>query len=94
MHSCSADMPRTYDARARCGFCAQAKQLFVRLAVTPRIVELDERGDGHHMQGLLADMTGQRTVPNIWVNGKHVGGCDATMAEYSSGELQKRLGKL
>jgi len=46
------------------------------------------------MQGVLADMTGQRTVPNIWVNGKHVGGCDATMAEYSSGELQKRLGKL
>ena len=94
MHSCSADMPRTYDARARCGFCAQAKQLSVRLAVTPRIVELDERGDGHHMQGLLADMTGQRTVPNVWINGKHVGGCDATMAEYSSGELQKRIGKL
>ena len=113
-------------ARARCGFCAKAKQIFVRLAVTPRIVELDSRGvqrpacptvrnhscrqhcapshpqfcaalpsgDGHHVQNLLADMTGQRTVPNIWVNGKHVGGGDAITAEHSSGELQKRLGKL
>jgi glutaredoxin 3 len=29
--------------------------------------------EGAEIQNALLDMTGQRTVPNIFVNGKHVG---------------------
>ena len=86
-----AENPVVIFSKTWCGFCTRAKQLFQRLAVTPRIVELDLRDDGPHMQAILAEMTGRRTVPNIWINGKHVGGCDDAFEAYSSGELQKKL---
>jgi glutaredoxin len=36
-------------------------------------------------------MTGQRTVPNVFIGGAHIGGCDDTMALKKSGELRKML---
>lgn len=34
--------------------------------------------EGQNIQEVLLEMTGQRTVPNVFVNGTHVGGCDQT----------------
>lgn len=34
--------------------------------------------DGASIQQVLAELTNQRTVPNVFVNGTHIGGCDAT----------------
>ncbi|EOA97359.1 Thioredoxin reductase 3, partial [Anas platyrhynchos] len=48
--------------------------------------------DGPSIQQVLAELTNQRTVPNVFVNGKHVGGCDATYKAYQNGTLQKLLG--
>ena len=39
----------------------------------------------------LLELTKQRTVPNVFVNGQHLGGCDDTMAAISSGKLAKML---
>lgn len=33
-------------------------------------------GDGGEIQAALAEWTGQRTVPNVFIGGKHIGGCD------------------
>ena len=33
-------------------------------------------GDGPELQDALKEWTGQRTVPNVFINGKHIGGCD------------------
>jgi hypothetical protein len=33
-------------------------------------------GDGSEIQDALKEWTGQRTVPNVFINGKHIGGCD------------------
>ena len=52
-------------------------------------IELDLMDDGASIQDTLLDMTGQRTVPNVFIGGKHLGGCDDTMKAYESGELQK-----
>lgn len=35
-------------------------------------------GDGVEIQSALAEWTGQRTVPNVFIGGKHIGGCDGT----------------
>lgn len=56
------------------------------------------------MQDVLQQMTGQRTVPNVFINGtewlrfrsyscvgKHIGGCDKTHELKESGELAKIL---
>lgn len=47
--------------------------------------------EGSAIQSALQDLTGQRTVPNIFVNGKHVGGCDNTLAAIASGEFQRLI---
>lgn len=33
-------------------------------------------GDGKEIQAALAEWTGQKTVPNVFIGGKHIGGCD------------------
>lgn len=33
-------------------------------------------GDGSKVQSALAEWTGQRTVPNVFIGGNHIGGCD------------------
>ena len=40
----------------------------------------------------LKGLTNQRTVPYVYVNGRLLGGCDATKASISSGEFDKLLG--
>lgn len=39
----------------------------------------DQRQDGHDLQRVLADMTGRRTVPNVFIGGKNIGGADDTV---------------
>jgi glutaredoxin len=42
----------------------------------PYVVELDLHPSGHLLQAKLADMTGRKTVPNVLVTGKSIGGGD------------------
>ena len=41
----------------------------------------------------LAELTGQRTVPNIFVKGEHLGGNDDLQEAAQSGRLAELLGK-
>ena len=47
--------------------------------------------NGADIQDVLADLTGQRSVPNVFVNGRHVGGCDKTIEEFSNGSLARKI---
>jgi glutaredoxin 3 len=49
------------------------------LKVPAKIHELDVLPDGAAMQAALLELTGQRTVPNVFINGKHLGGNDKVM---------------
>lgn len=40
---------------------------------------------------MLFDLTTQRTVPNIFVAGDHLGGCDKLLGEFDNGLLFKRF---
>ena len=55
------------------------------------MVELNDLADGDAIQAGLQAMTGQRTVPQVFIGGKHVGGCDDTLAAYKSGALKELL---
>ena len=37
-------------------------------------------------------LTGQRTVPSVWIGGMHVGGNDDVQGLNARGELQAKLG--
>lgn len=39
--------------------------------------------DGSEIQAALAEWTGQRTVPNVFIGGKHIGGCDGMIFAFS-----------
>lgn len=49
--------------------------------------------EGIYIQDALLAMSGQKTVPNVFVKGVHVGGGDKTVAAIASGEFQKLLSK-
>ncbi|GMN45929.1 hypothetical protein TIFTF001_015117 [Ficus carica] len=44
-------------------------------------------GDGNEMQAALAEWTGRKTVPNVFIAGKNIGGCDSVMELHQSGQL-------
>ena len=74
---------------AYCPFCTRAKQLLQARGVQ----EIDEiRVDEEPEQRMkMMEITGRRTVPQIFIGDTHVGGCDDLMALDSRGGLEKLL---
>jgi glutaredoxin 3 len=69
----------TVFSKTYCPHCTATKALFAELKVPAKIHELDVLPDGGAMQDALLELTGQRTVPNVFINGKHLGGNDKVM---------------
>ena len=59
--------------------------------VDVKVHEIDS-SQGREIQATLAQMTGQRTVPMVFINGKLLGGDSDTQAAYRQGRLQEMLG--
>ncbi|RID41621.1 hypothetical protein BRARA_J01571 [Brassica rapa] len=79
-------------SKSYCPYCRRAKSVFSELNQVPHVVELDEREDGGSIQSALGEIVGRRTVPQVFINGKHIGGSDDTVDAHESGELAKLLG--
>nr|AAB92419.1 glutaredoxin type 1 [Fritillaria agrestis]AAB92654.1 glutaredoxin type II [Fritillaria agrestis]AAB92655.1 glutaredoxin type I [Fritillaria agrestis]AAB92656.1 glutaredoxin type I [Fritillaria agrestis]AAB92657.1 glutaredoxin type I [Fritillaria agrestis] len=86
-----ASNPVVVFSKSYCPYCIRVKELLVKLKATYKVIELDLESDGSAIQAALAEWTGQRTVPNVFIGGKHIGGCDKTMELYNSGKLQPLL---
>ena len=73
-----------------CPYCIRAKQLLKQRGVT----SIDEvRIDLHpEERAAMMQLTGRRTVPQIFIGNTHVGGCDDLVAMDQRGELQALLG--
>lgn len=65
--------------------------MFKSLGITPVVYELDLESDGTQVQEYLYEFTKQKSVPNVFIQQTHVGGCDDTFKLYSDGRLQKLL---
>ncbi|XP_036101313.1 thioredoxin reductase 3 isoform X3 [Molossus molossus] len=78
-------------SKSYCPHSTRVKELFSSLGVECNILELDQVDDGANVQEVLSEITNQRTVPNIFVNKIHMGGCDRTFQAHQSGLLQKLL---
>ncbi|KAJ4840199.1 Glutaredoxin-C1 [Turnera subulata] len=83
----AASAPVVVFSKTYCGYCKRVKQLLTQLGAAFKVVELDEESDGSEIQAALAQWTGQRTVPNVFIGGKHIGGCDTVIEKYQKGEL-------
>uniref|UniRef100_A0A8C4Z231 thioredoxin-disulfide reductase (NADPH) n=1 Tax=Gadus morhua TaxID=8049 RepID=A0A8C4Z231_GADMO len=78
-------------SKSYCPFCVKVKDLFKDLDVKCNVVELDLVDEGTNYQELLVEMTGQKTVPNVFINKTHVGGWDKTKQAHTDGLLQQLL---
>ena len=68
-------------------YCTKAKNLFTSLSIPFHHLVLDLVSNGAEIQADLAELSGQRTVPNIFIKGKHVGGCDKVHQLHEEGKL-------
>lgn len=74
---------------ATCPYCIRAKQL-LQLRGVQAIEEI--RVDGQpELRRQMMELTGQRTVPQIFIGEQHVGGCDDLMALDARGGLMPLL---
>merc|ERR1712013_63180 len=80
-------------SKTTCPFCTKIKQLFDSLKFKYEVLELDQISDGAEIQAALAEKSGQRTVPNVYINGEHVGGCDDTLKLHSENKLLSMVQK-
>ena len=74
---------------AFCGYCTRARALLDRKGVAVTEIKVDEKPEDR--AEMLARSGGQRTVPQIFIGDRHVGGYDQLAALDRSGELDRLL---
>jgi glutaredoxin 3 len=74
-----------------CGYCAAAKSLLHSKGVTFQEVDVLAQPQ---RRGEMIDRTGRRTVPQIFIGTRHVGGFDELRALDDAGELDPLLAAL
>ena len=72
----------------QCGFSAATIEIFEELGVPYSTV--DVLADQEVREGIKA-YSNWPTIPQVYVNGKFVGGCDIIRELYQSGELQELM---
>jgi glutaredoxin 3 len=72
-----------------CGYCAAAKRLLREKGVA--FAEIDVSADPALREKMSARAGGRRTVPQIFVGGTHVGGCDDLYDLDEAGKLDPLL---
>jgi glutaredoxin 3 len=73
-----------------CGYCARAKSLLDKKGVD--YVNIDVIEDAGKRDEMIARSGGRRTVPQIFIDGEHIGGSDELWALERAGKLDAKLG--
>jgi glutaredoxin 3 len=74
-----------------CGYCQRARGLLERKGVGVREIKVDE--DPTQRAVMVERSGGRRTVPQIFIGDRHIGGYDDLAALDRAGELDKLLAK-
>jgi glutaredoxin 3 len=85
-------------SKSYCPYCKATKELLTEILqqekfskVRMDVVELDKFPDpetGAEIQAYLEKRTGQRTVPNVFIDKQHVGGNSDVQAKHQEGGLE------
>ena len=73
-----------------CPYCARARALFERKGVT--YTEIDLMEEPGRRREMVKRANGKTTVPQIFIDGDHIGGSDELVALDRAGKLDPKLG--
>ena len=83
-----------------CPYCVKAKALLIQLnipyteyKISAGMGESKAEPNQYYVTRaqLLEKLPTAKTVPQIWIDGRHVGGCDDLHAEYAQGKIQAQI---
>jgi glutaredoxin 3 len=72
-----------------CPYCVKAKTLLIKKNAS--FEEIDISNDADLRQAMIQKTGGRTSVPQIFIDGRHIGGCDDLYALDKTGELGKLL---
>ena len=72
-----------------CAFCNRAIALLNKKGVSFKKIDL--ASDPNKMEDMIKKTNGMRTVPQIFINGQHIGGNDKLQALENEGKLNSLL---
>jgi glutaredoxin 3 len=72
-----------------CGFCARARRLFIEKGVP--FIDIDVENVEGARDEMRARSGGRNTMPQVFIDGRHIGGYDDTRALDDKGELDPLL---
>lgn len=76
-----------------CGFSGRAVQILKACGVDPKGLKTVNVLDDPEIRQGIKDYSQWPTIPQLYVKGEFVGGCDIVREMYQSGELQQLLGQ-
>jgi len=81
--------PITMYATGVCPYCIRAEQLLRAKGVTEiQKIRIDQ---DPQQRDIMMERTGRRTVPQIYIGERHIGGCDDLVALDRAGGLEPLL---
>ena len=92
----TSDEPVVLFALEWCEFCWSVRKFFAQLGIAYRSVDLDSvayQADdlGGKIRAVIAQRTGTKTFPQIFIGGEHIGGCTELFDAWRAGSIQRRL---
>jgi cysteine synthase A len=86
------DKPVVMFALEWCEFCWAVRKLFAKLGIAYESVDLDsvafqQRDIGVKIRAVLKDRIGSPTIPQVFIGGKHIGGCTELFDAMQDGSL-------
>jgi glutaredoxin 3 len=75
--------------KTMCSYCWRAKDLLGRKGVEFKEISIDFGGPDR--QTMIERANGRTTVPQIFINERHIGGCDDLLALERSGQLDELI---
>lgn len=81
-------------SKSYCPFCHTAKDVLNKYDIPSekmKVMEIEGNPDCAEIQDYMSQVTGGRTVPRVFINGKCIGGGNETASLHKSGELESLL---
>ncbi len=76
-------------SKSYCPFCKRVKELFNSKGIEFSVIDVEN--DEEKQKEMIEKAGGKTTVPQVFIDGKHIGGCDDTVALDQKGELDPLL---